>query len=595
MSESHSYSWHWSAKNQSWDSRSFTYTAPNGWTILSYQWADPGPLNLGIKQDQQIDVVEASDSKSITMTVHDDPLGPLQGFDQPIKGMSGTGTLQVTIAQLIANDQGANAPAFVGMFMTTRDLCCCDSEDAVTVQDSVTNTQIFPPVIPPILRGNPTGGPNLPTGGFPTGGPGIMTTGNIVTSRQIAQAIRNGMIKSTQSASTVPVGQVPFTQSDPYYRQLLNIGMKSNPDLTKQIALSTTVTPEQRDLLTTYFPGSTVESVIKTDSQTIANVTGMAFMDVLQMKDQMLRAAKPLPPPPPAVNPLRNIISVRVLSTYPNPSNPTLLYDMTDPRSLPTISVLQQPNIVEVTFSGNPDAGTVTTSSLLVTQGGATLPGTVQQLTLSKYRIVLTVPLAMAGTFGITLKGTGSSAITFGGLGLDGTPTGLLPSGNKIASGDFTSALNVIAPTPPPPPAPPVPTMLKITGVQITTTTGTPRLLADMVVPSSTLQVFATDIPNTIDVEFNGAPDGGTLIGTTFLVSTGLGPVSGTVSSLTVTKYRFVPTGPLTAGTTYAVLLKGSGTPAITEGGIALDGDPIALPSGDGMAGGNFTFNFAVN
>jgi len=206
----------------------------------------------------------------------------------------------------------------------------------------------------------------------------------------------------------------------------------------------------------------------------------------------------------------------------------------------------------------------------------------------------LTVPLPTAGNYGITLKGLGGSAITFGGVGLDGTPTGPLPSGTKLTSGDFTSAINVIVPTPPPPPAPPVSTLLKITGVQLTTTTGTPRVLADMVVPSSLLQVFVTDVPNTIDVEFNGAPDGGTVSTLTFLVSTALGPITGTVTSLTSTKYRFVPTSALPAGL-YNVLLRGNGVTVIKEGGIALDGDPITLPSGDGVAGGDFTFSFQVN
>jgi hypothetical protein len=60
---------------------------------------------------------------------------------------------------------------------------------------------------------------------------------------------------------------------------------------------------------------------------------------------------------------------------------------------------------------------------------------------------------------------------------------------------------------------------------------------------------------------------------------------------------RWVLAGGSAAGLTpdrYRVTLKGSDSAVITAQGVALDGEPTALPSGDNVPGGDFTFLLSV-
>jgi len=599
-------SFHFKKSGPSTDDATETYDAPPGWKIQGYSVLFDDDMDSTIdydlkREDQQLDV-------RYTPTW-------LQSIDD--WGKSFEIRVEITIIRI---EESEGKSKFAGMFLTTRNLCCCDPEEPSMAQELVTHTKTFlpptlpppqlPSTLPPQLQHNqppfPPGVPpaNVPitpalpplppvgAGGFPTGGAGVMTPQNIVTSRQIIQVVKEEMLKSTQSATT---DGVPFTQSDVYFNQLLNIAIRTNPELSKPISLSRLLTPTQRDLFQSYLGTISVSTLIGTDSTKIAGITGMAIADVRALKDQLLRGAKPLPPAPPAANPLRNILSLQILTSGQNPNYPVLLYDMRDPRQMPTLNSQDQPNIIDVEFSGQPDSGTVSTSSFVVTQGGTTLPATVQQLTLTKYRLILTAPLLAAGTYGITIKGLGGSAITFGGQGLDGTPVGPLPSGDGITPGDFTTAINVVVPLPSPLPPAPIPTLLKIIAARIKTDVGTPATMYEMVIPGTIPTFSASANANIIEVNFSAPPDAGTVTTTTFNVTGPLGLVPGSIVTVNATTFQFKATAPFAAGAMYAVTLKGSGTPAITLSGSALDGDPLALPSGNGVAGTNFTFQYQIS
>lgn len=525
------------------------------------------------------------------------------------------------------NNQNVNddEPKFAGMFVTTRNLCCCDDEDtapttAVTVTYTETinpppstppttvQTPVVPPTTPPTLPPTqvdvpilpPVGPPLIPipkpgTIGIPTGGPGFMTPESIVTSRVLAKKIKEGILKSANSSNTDTAAAVPFTQSDVYYNQILDIARATNPLLQKTIDVSGLLTPTQRDTLQAYMGAKTpLESLVGLDSHVIAGMTGMTIDAVRSLKDQILRGSKPLPVAPPAANPLRNVLSVQILTSGQNPAYPALIYDMADARVMPNIDVYGRPNIIDVEFSGKPDAGTVTTSSFQLLQNGTPVSGTVQQLTLTKYRLLLTSPITLPGTYTLVLHGVGGTPITFGGVGLDGTVTGPLPSGDGIAAADFISAINVVGPLTAPPIPPPMPTLLKITGAHIKTDVGTPATLYDMVTPGAIPTVAASSAPNIIEVNFNSAPDAGTVTTTTFTVSGPSGPITGSIITVSSTTYQFKASVPFAVGSPYMVTLKGVGSPAITLSGSPLDGDPIALPSGNGTAGGNFFFQYQV-
>lgn len=537
-----------------------TYLAPPGWKIVDYYYSAEKTGDTEPYKDSHTDT-------SITIE-----LTPSEG-----KKADASVELHVTLIPA-ATDSSNNIIA--GMFLIGRSLCCCIDTPPAKIQPSVTYQQDLTRVI----------------GSLPTGS-GFTSDVNIVNSRRVSTAIKDSMITSMQSAARSEVGEIPFTQSDIFYNKILNIAKFISPELSKTIATSPAIAPDVRDSILAYVGDVRVDDFINTDSYVLSRMMNISQQDVLQVKDQILRGLGPQPVAPPETSPLRKVIGVRVLSTYPNPSYPQVLYEMKDPKLMPAFQINDQPTIFEVDFSGTPDSGTVTISTFFVTQGGTPLAATIQQLTMTKFRLVLTAPLPAGGVYALTLKGTGAGPIKFGGKALDGDPIAL-PSGDGIAGGDFTAAFNVIANIPAPPAPPPVVTYLNVIGVRVRTSTppsGGSDVLFEMIRPGGVIQLAAGSNPDILEVDFNIAPDAGTVSTSSFLASSPSGPITGTVSSVSGTRFRFVPTAAFPTAVLINIELVGNGASAIKSGGVNLDGDPINLPSGNGTPGTSFTFSIQVN
>lgn len=120
--------------------------------------------------------------------------------------------------------------------------------------------------------------------------------------------------------------------------------------------------------------------------------------------------------------------------------------------------------------------------------------------------------------------------------------------------------------------------------------------------PNQTLKVPRTETPAIIRVAFTGLPlNPKTVIaGLTFVVEqSGSHPqiVAGTIINATATQAEFrFNQGPSTPANYKVTLLGTAGAPAIlATNDSPLDGEPSQLPSGNGVAGGNFVFTFTVS
>jgi hypothetical protein len=121
-----------------------------------------------------------------------------------------------------------------------------------------------------------------------------------------------------------------------------------------------------------------------------------------------------------------------------------------------------------------------------------------------------------------------------------------------------------------------------------------PRVLTEMIHPATVQLVNAGDAPDIIEVDFSEVPDTGTVTSTSFTIGEGTAALAGTVTMPTTRTARLKLTSPLASGKAYTTTLLGTGTSTITWGSAPLDGDPITLPSGDGVAGGDFAFRVGV-
>jgi hypothetical protein len=208
----------------------------------------------------------------------------------------------------------------------------------------------------------------------------------------------------------------------------------------------------------------------------------------------------------------------------------------------------------------------------------------------------------------LTLKGNFVWAAADPKLYLDGEVFGFdrdkttevrFPSGNGRRGGDLEMWFWLVSP-------PPTPTLLKVKSVRILNSggnLGNPNapVLATMASPAQTLSVPAQLSPNTIEVGFTGPVDQASVVnGKSFLVvSAATGQVlNGQLLFIANDTVRWAPvpgTAPasLPAGP-YRISLKGEGGAVITANGVALDGEPAALPSGNNVAGGDFTFSLTV-
>ena len=211
----------------------------------------------------------------------------------------------------------------------------------------------------------------------------------------------------------------------------------------------------------------------------------------------------------------------------------------------------------------------------------------------------------------LTLKGNFIWAAKDPNLYLDGEVFGFqqdggastdirLPSGNGRRGGDFEMWFWLVAP-----PAPPI---FKVSGVRILHTNSgpddpNPGVLGTLTITTTSagIEVPASASPNAIEIQFTTAPDANSLVsGKTVVVnrSTGAGVPGDTRFVAGNTTVRWVLTGAGAAGLTqdrYFVSLKGSDNLAITANGVALDGEPTRLPSGNNAPGGDFDFILSVS
>jgi hypothetical protein len=205
----------------------------------------------------------------------------------------------------------------------------------------------------------------------------------------------------------------------------------------------------------------------------------------------------------------------------------------------------------------------------------------------------------------LTLKGNFVWALSDPNLYLDGEAFGFqqgdttearFPTGDRVRGGDLEMWFWLV-------PSP----LLKVTGVRILSTgvvidNPNPTVLANMTSPTQTLSVGAQLSANAIEVQFTSAVDHASVVnGKSFIVlnaSTGAvmnGQLIFTAADTLRWVVRIPGTAPLPlpAGN-YRISLKGDGASVISSNGMALDGEPLALPSGNNVAGGDFTFTLIV-
>jgi len=342
------------------------------------------------------------------------------------------------------------------------------------------------------------------------------------------------------------------------------------------------------------FGNTNVANVLRMSSRKLSTGLNKSISEILAMKAQILRKAKPSLPPPLPSAPLRNITGVRIASTYPDPNSPRVLLNLLDPKSMQQIASIDLPNVIEVDFNARPDAGTLSTSTFFVTKNGASVNTQLIQVTSATARLIITDTIEPNTIYTVVLKGTGATPIKFNGKTLDGDPLSL-PSGDGIEGGDFTFAMRVNAPIQPPA-VPTMPsTLIKVIGARIRTNQPTVTTLSELIDPKSTQYVNYQDTPNIVEVDFNVIPDGGTLTTSTFLITTDAGSVPATLTNVSATTARLTMTGAVEPGTVYTVRVVGTGATPVKYQTRVLDGEPLTLPSGNNIEGGDFTFTFKVS
>lgn len=159
-------------------------------------------------------------------------------------------------------------------------------------------------------------------------------------------------------------------------------------------------------------------------------------------------------------------------------------------------------------------------------------------------------------------------------------PSSIVITGSYANLSDFRTPPAVAIPTP------------EIIAVRIRTTVGTPRLLLDVPAPIGALSVSSLDNANVIEVDFSSIPDPLNINGSTLTV-TRLGvSQAATVTVVAPKTARLTLTAPMNAGAPYMFTVFGTppaiGIQPVTFGGIALDGEPLQIPTGNMVPGGNF-------
>ena len=140
---------------------------------------------------------------------------------------------------------------------------------------------------------------------------------------------------------------------------------------------------------------------------------------------------------------LLKVVGARVRSLQPNPNQPRILAELSDPALPLNVSSAEVPDIVEIDFNAHPDTGTLDASTFQVLDGGVPISGQVVQLSTTKVRFIASTALQPATNYTVTVRGTTAPTVMYQGNRLDGEPVGL-PSGNGTEGGDFSFTLSVI-------------------------------------------------------------------------------------------------------------------------------------------------------
>lgn len=169
------------------------------------------------------------------------------------------------------------------------------------------------------------------------------------------------------------------------------------------------------------------------------------------------------------------------------------------------------------------------------------------------------------------------------------------PSGNGVRGGDLEMWFWLVSSF----------ELLKVKGVRVLNTGSTPNnpnptVLATMTSPTQALTVKAQQNANAIEVQFTSTVDQASVVNgkSFFVLQTASGHLmNGQLIFTAADTVRWVvvqfPQLPSQPGN-YRISLLGDGASVITSNGLALDGEPSALPSGNNVAGGDFSFTLNI-
>ncbi len=426
---------------------------------------------------------------------------------------------------------------------------------------------------------------------------GVPTTETLRESAGMTKWLRDqllGLLKMSTAPTWVDC-PIPFSKSDPFFSRAADAlaGTAAAAELERSIKTTALIPAAERAALAAALGEVSMGAVLRANSAELASATGRQLYQIVQLKEQLVyaigAAAGTVTTVPAA---LPHVTGVRIATTVPNPEQPRVLFEMTDPRSMQRVPANEQANVIDITFSDRPNDGQVTTSSITVKKNGVSQTTDVRMVTAVTARVFLTTPMTAGDVYVVTVRGTGGQAITFGSVDLDGEPLGL-PSGDGIAGGDFVFAVQIA----PPPAAGTVhlAAPLQVTGVAARSTwpsSSSPRIVARMSDPAAILDAPVDEQPNQFLITFSAQPDAGTVSTSTVSVTKDGAAVGATVVLGSDKTATITITDAIVTNALYVVRLNGRTTPAITYLGTALDGEPYRLPSGDGQGGGDFTFVF---
>ncbi len=557
----------------------FPIPIPSGWSLASYR-ADKG-VEVVLRGVTPTTVSLGQTVNGFTYGIYPQGAGdPLAGSDVVIvTNIAGTSSVDYEFRFHLVADP-VRIEETKHMFLVARDVCCCTGAPA-PIEHWISYEHD--------LEGTPgqLGIVNGPA-----------TIEALQQSRQMADFLHNEILKSAATSDRrYNRGEITYDGSDAFLTKLashLEAKGMSLDRLTKPVQTASALSAEGRDVLSTVYGTAPLSDVLKSDALRLAQETGTLRSKILQYKAAALAALRPAAPTSPLPQPLRGIIGVRVASTKPNPDQPKTLAEMSNPNSPLLVDVTMAPDIIEVDFNGQPDAGTVTSSTFTVTRNGVAVSGQVTMPTTTRARFTFFEPVQPGGLYTVTLRGD-APAITFQGRRLDGEAKGL-PSGDGNEGGNFefivrgsvpsfTYSPNIVV------------TRLKVVGIRVRSLAPdptNPRIVAEVTNPTVPLLVAGTEQPSIIDIDFNAHPDNGTVNDLTFVVQKSGTPITGTVTMITATTARFTASTPFGIGNTYFISLRGGTEPTIKYQGTLIDGEPVALPSGNGSPGGDFNFNITI-